>query len=454
MNRVRAALSALLGISAYAPPQATVLTTLDDGDVEQARKAMGGQLSPLPTTNFRWYLADIEQAQRAADAGDLSRVAQLMRSCRGDGVIAGVSSTRTDGLVRLPKRFRGDPEMVGMLELGGDSVHSVFDAMCPPSEIAALAWDGVTMGVGIAELLPVAGREYPVLVRLEPEFLQYRWVENRWYYRSIAGLLPITPGDGRWVLHIPGGRLYPWNFGQWRALANSFIRKTHAALYKDSWESKLANPARVAVAPQGAAEAQKISWFRKVMAWGVNTVFGMTPGYDVKLIESNGRGHEAWEKTIDRCDRESIIALAGQVVTTDGGAGFSNSDIHRSIRADLIQSTADQLAHTINTQVIPPWVIQRFGEDSLAGSPCIAWDVTPPKDLATEANSLLAVANAIKGLSEALAMHETRLDVATVCSRFGVPILGDIDGDGQSDDEEETSSVNVRILREGAVNQA
>jgi hypothetical protein len=454
---VRAALAALLGLSAYTQAPANAGPSLGDEQVETIRKAMGGQIAPLPTTNFRWYLADIETAQRMADSGDLSRSAQLMRSCRGDGVIAGVSSTRTEGLVRLPKRFRGDAEMVSALELGGESVHSVFDAMCPPSELAAMAWDGITLGVGIGELVPVEGRDYKILIRLDPEFLVYRWAENRWYYRSIAGLLPITPGDGRWVLHIPGGRLYPWNGGIWRALAASYIRKTHAALHKDNWEAKLANPARVAVAPQGASETQKESWFRRVMAWGINTVFGLTPGYDVKLLESNGRGHEAWEKTVERCDREAIIALAGQVVTTDGGAGFSNSDIHRSIRADLIQSTAAQLAHTINTQVIPAWVIERWDEDALAGSPCVAWDVTPPKDLATEANSLLAVANAIKGLTEALAQHGSKLDVATVCSRFGVPILGDADGDGQSDTaakDPELQSVTVQLISEVAAHTA
>jgi phage gp29-like protein len=88
------------------------------------------------------------------------------------------------------------------------------------------------------------------------------------------------------------------------------------ALHKDNWEAKLANPARVAVAPSGAAEEQAEGWFRTVMAWGVNTVFGMRPGYDVKLIESNGRGFDSFNKTIADQNNEMIIAVAGQTVTT------------------------------------------------------------------------------------------------------------------------------------------
>lgn len=432
MTRIRAALLALLGVSVYAsPPLPESHPSLDSPRVERVRRARGGQLTGLPVTRSRWYLSDVERAQALADAGDLSLAAQMAAAARGDGIVSGVLSTRTDGLVRLPKRFRGSPEIVSALELGGDSVRSVFDQMCPPAELALLAADGIFLGVGVGELVPVEGRDYPVLVRLDPQYLLFRWSENRWYYRSIAGLLPITPGDGRWVLHTPGGAVAPWNHGAWRAIGRAFIRKEHASLHKDNWEAKLANPARVAVAPQGGTEEQKESWFRKVMAWGINTVFGLTPGYDVKLLESNGRGHEAWEKTIERCDRESVITLAGQVVTTDGGAGFANTDVHKSIRADLIQATADALAFTCNTQVIPVFVIARWGEDALADSAVLGWDVSPPKDRNQEAQALMSVATAMTALTDELERHGLSLDASTLASRFGVPIKGDADGDGK-----------------------
>jgi len=351
-----------------------------------------------------------------------------MRSARRDGIYAGVLSTRTDGLVGFPKRFRGESEIVAALEVGHQAVRSTFDEMCPPGELAQLAADGLELGVGIGELVRVDGRDYPILVRLDPEFLYYVWHENRWYYRSSFGPLPITPGDGRWVLHTPGGRMSPWQHGIWRAIGRAYIRKEHAALHKDNWEGKLANPARVAIAPQGAGEEQKQSWFRKVMAWGVNTVFGLTPGYDVKLLESNGRGWECFNKTIADQNTEMTIAVAGQTVTTDGGAGFQNSDIHKTIRADLIKKTADDLAYTLNTQVIPPFVLTRWGEDALANPVVVEWDVTPPKDRNSEATSLVSAANAIKLLSESLAASGRQVDVDALCARFGVPLMQQAEG--------------------------
>lgn len=432
---LREQIAALLGVSAYQPRPLDGHPTLDSPEVESMRMAMGGQLAPPSISQTRWYLSDIETAQHEADQGMLDRAAQLMRAARGDGVLAGVLSTRTGGLVRLPKRFRGDPEIIAALELGHEDesgeVRSIFDEMLPPAELALLAEDGELLGVGAGELVPVPGRDYPVLVRLEPQFLQYRWMENTWYYRSVGGLIPIIPGDGRWVLHTPGGRVAPWQHGLWRAVGRAFVRKEHANLHKDNWESKLANPARVAVAPQSAAEEHKQSFYRSIMAWGVNSVFGMTPGYDVKLLESNGRGWESFNKTVEQCNNEYVICIAGQSVTTDGGAGFQNSDIHKSIRADLIKATADGLAYTVNTQMLPAFIVNRWGEERLKSAAVMWWDVTPSKDRAQEASSLQVVGQAIAQLRDALALYGRELDIDTICSRFGVPIAGDRDGDGR-----------------------
>lgn len=428
-------LAALLGISTYQPSSSKAQGyPLDSPEVERARERWGGQISPLPQSQTRWLEQDLEAAEHQADQGMLGQAARLMRAARKDGTMSGVLSTRTAGLVRLPKRFRGDPRIVQELEVGHDSVRSVFDEMCPPSELSALAADGILLGVGVGELVPVEGRDYPVLVRLDPEWLVYRRNENRWYYNSIIGILPITPGDGRWVLHTPGGRQDPWNNGLWKAIGRAYVDKDHARMYMASWSSKLANPARIATAPVGADPDQRTNWFRAVASWGLNTVFSMTPGYDVKLLESNGVGWAAFEATIARSNTDMIVAIAGQVVTTDGGTGFANADIHKSIKADLIKATADDLAYTLNTQAIPPWVITRFGEEALERSAIVEWDVTPPKDRMAEATAIMSAANALSALTAALQPFHRSVDVDHFALKFGIPIQGDLNGDGRPDD--------------------
>lgn len=444
-DRIRA----LLGVSAYQPAPRD-LPGLDSASVIRIREAMGGQLQPIPVTPTRWYLSDLERAEYESDLGQLGTASRLMRAAYRDGVLAGVLSTRTGGLVRLPKRFYGDPEIVAALERGSTiEARSVFDEIAPASELELLARDGITLGVGVAELVPVDGRDYPVLVRLDPEFLTYVWAENRWYFRSVAGMIPIVPGDGRWVLHCPGGRVAPWQNGLWRAVGRAYIRKEHALMHRDNWEGKLANPARVAVAPSGATEEQSEAWFKRVLAWGVNTVFGLRPGYDVKLLESNGRGYESFGKTIEDQNQEFIMSVCGQTVTADGGAGFSNADVHRSIRADLIKATADGLAHTVNTQIIPQFVAARFGEERIANGAIMEWDVTPPKDRNAEASALVQAANAITLLREALAPGGLELDALALATQFGVPVrrLPMSSGAQLEDDIEEAEIIELPTRR-------
>ncbi len=426
MSLVGAATEWLRGVSIYRPPvpqSSSPDTFIDSPSIERMRRALGGQLQNVPWVRTRWYLADLENAEHNADGGNLRRAGELMSFARRDGVLSGVLSTRTSGLVRLPRKFRGDREAIEALELGHDSVRSIYDEMLPPAELALLAADGILLGIGVAELCPVRGRDYPVLVRLDPQYLQYVWTEDTYYYLAIEGRIPITPGDGRWVLHTPGGRLTPWQHALWRCVGANVIRKSHANMHKDNWEAKLANPARVAVAPQGGTEPQKEGWFQSVMAWGINTVFGLTPGYDVKLLESNGVGAESFARTITACDNELIIAIAGQTVTTSGGAGFANSDIHRTIRADLIKETADSLAYTVNTQCLPGFIATRYGLDAVVSRPVVVeYDVTPPKDRNAEAQSLVTAANAIAQLQVALQPTGRVLDVQILCEQFGIPL--------------------------------
>lgn len=389
----------------------------------------GGHLSPPPQSITRWYLADLERAIHEADQGDLQRAAQLCRSLRRDGVLQGVLSTRTGGLVRLPKRFSGNRKLVRALR-------KIFDRMFPAKELALLAADGVLLGVAVGEMLPVEGRDYPVLRRLDPQYLAYRWNEGCWYYNSVLGPMKITPGDGRWILHCPGGEGEPWSHGLWASLGRSYIPKEHAFLHRENYSAKLANSARAAVAPIGATETQRVGFLQRVIAWGVNTVFELPPGWDVKLIESNGRGYEVFADTMKKSDEEIIIAIAGQLVTTTGGAGFQNSNIHATIRSDLIQDTGEGLAHTINTQGIPPWVNLTYGADALEVAPTVEWDTTPPKDLKAAAEAISAAAKAIEDANRALEPYGKKVDEEEMALRFAIPIKGDEDGDGRPDEDE------------------
>lgn len=392
--------------------------SLYEGDPEQTRKER-----PLPThARTRWHQSDIENAILLADSGDLSMAASLASSMRRDATYSGVLSTRCGGLTRLPKIYRGTPDVLADLDCP-DGL-GLFDRVHAPKELELLDADGVTLGVGVGEYVYFPGSDEPIFVRLDPEFLRYRWSDDRWFYVSVGGWLPITPGDGRWVLHTPGGYQQPWKNALWPSLGRAFVAKEHAYLYRENYSGKLANPARVATSPAGASDKQKLSFFQRIMAWGLNTVFALPPGWDVKLLESNGVGYEVFTETIKSSDQEFMVGIAGQIVTITGGAGFANADIHATIRSDLIQGDGDGLATTMNVQGMRPLVNRLYGA-SARGT--VWWDTRPPGDLKAEAEAISAASAAITQANAALEAYGMRVDAKEMVTRFKIPytIIGD-----------------------------
>ncbi len=396
---IRERVAALLGVTT---PRAGYGPELDSAAVNRIRSMLGNNLAPMPTTQIRWYLSDLETAAHNADAGDMTMVCRLWRAMRRDGNIQGLYSTLTGGIVGLPKKFYG---RYGVEELRArNGTRSTFDDLVPPAEAALMAADGDALGFAIGELVPVPGRSYPRLVRLEPEFLRYRWIENRWYYSSVAGPLPITPGDGRWVLHLPGGTIAPWLNAKWPALGRSFINKREG-------------------------------FIASLLAWGINTVLELPPGWKASLLESNGRGYEVFQADIDTSDKEIAITIIGQIVTVEGGVGFQNSDVFRAIHDNRKKEVGGSLSYTLNTQVLPYYVAGIYGEDAIDEGACIEYDITPARDAQAEGNAMVAVANAMGLLREQLKQSGRELDVDELTTRYGIPIKGDVDGDGVPEDK-------------------
>lgn len=146
------------------------------------------------------------------------------------------------------------------------------------------------------------------------------------------------------------------------------------------------------------------------------------PGWEAKLLESNGRGEEAFEAQIATSNEEYMIALAGQIVTTTGGTGFQNADVYKTIRQDLVQDTGDQLAYTINTQGIPPFIAEGWGEEAImTKATMMLWDTETPADRDKESKVLKQFADAVEALDRILAAHKKGLDLDELVTRFGIP---------------------------------
>jgi hypothetical protein len=423
----------LLGITTFSPPT-NPGPELGDASVDATRRVLGGMLEPIPAVRLRWYPPDIERAQMRVSTGDMTMVGQLCESMKIDGVVRGLLDARTS-VVNFPKRFYGAQEVVDVLLSKNSSDRNVYDEMIPSTEARLMTGDGITAGVSVGEMVPVVGRNFPVLVRRYPQNLYFLQTRNQWYYRSYVGLMPIQPGvpdanGNMWVLHIPGGRLAPWNSGLWNTLARSYVNKTQTLFARQSYVMKHSHPARVATSALGGTEDDRRGLLNGIIRWALNAAFSLPPGWDIKLIESNGRGIEVYENEIKNYNEEIATSLCGSAVMLQGTAGFSNMDVFRVVQTDLIKSTSEGWDHTVNTQIMPAFIAQRWGTDALRNATTVETDVRAPKDRLGEANTMVALANAIKGLVEAIAAAQVAagvtkpitVDVGEMLARYGIPI--------------------------------
>lgn len=423
----------LRGVSTFSPPPMPG-PHLGDESVQRAREAMGGSLEPIPDVRLRWYPPDIERAQHLARTGDLLLIGQLSESMELDGVIRGLGDART-AVVNMPKRFYSpNREIVETLQSRNASDRSVYDEMVPATEARLMVKDGLKVGVAVGELVPVVGRDFPVLVRRYPQNLFYMWARNQWYYRSIAGLIPIQPGvpdvnGNAWVLHMPGGRLAPWNSGLWNTLGRAYVNKTQAIFARQAYIFRHSQPARVATATAGATEEERRGALAKLIRWALNAAFVMPPGWDVKLVESNGQGVKVYNEEIANANTDIATAYCGSAVMLQGTAGFSNLDVFRVVQKDLIETTADGWDHTVNTQILPAFVGRRWGVDALVDATTIETDSSAPKDRQAEAQVMVTLASAITTLTEAIgkaqlaagADQALALNLPELLAQYGIP---------------------------------
>ena len=417
LQRAAALLSTSIFAGRITPPGIAVDATL----VDQIRESLGGNLVPPPVTKLEWFLEEVDQASQIADMGDLAPAAKLTRAARRDPIISGLLATKSGGITRLPKVWYGDETVVEDLTTKAHGIPR-FDLLCPPAEVKTLADDADFFKIAFFELIPVVGRPYPVLRRIDPERFVYLWQFDSWFLRSSAGIIPWTPGNGRCGIHYAGPQMSPWQFGNWHSVGRSWVRKDTNQHLKQNWAFHLANAARVAVSPRAATKTDRAQWLSQVAAWGINSVFNTPEGWDVKLLESNGRGWEGFDTSIKEANEDFMIALAGQLVSVTGGTGFSSEDLYASIRYDLIQETATPLAHTISTQVLPEYTRLVHPEVFDSGDiPGFTYDVRRPDDLSKEASIYTALGAGIESLQEAAATAGLEIDVRSLFQKYGIP---------------------------------
>lgn len=343
---------------------------------------------------YTWNPTLIRSAEIAANSGNLRLAADLCEWMFGDDRVMAVSDTRSDALLGLPFELQpqGDARRAGQVvaSLAGEWAEAYPDA-----ELKKLhAW-GVGLGVGLARTTWVESEDSGLMVpRLEvwsPRWLSYDWDRSTWMVEvavegsgTVSEKIPITPGDGEWILYMPHGGSRPWVYGAYRALARWCLLKEYARLDWGGYSERLGQGVWVTETEANPAiglgtNDQRAELVSDLQGIGRNTAIALNPGEHLKLIESVARQQDNFKLQIDTADNGIAVSWLGQNLTTQAGSGtMGAASLHGRVLHGRTRMDGKTLPQTLRSQSTVYFAEYNYGDRRLAPRPW--WDTTSIDD--------------------------------------------------------------------------
>ncbi len=404
-----------------------------------ARDPFRGESEPLlrePSSRswIDWDPDAIQAAEMQCSQGNLRMAAELCHALLADERIASNLGTLCRGLLGLtlswePGAGRRKGSAVRALEVEEDWL-----SMADEATLAELLLWGVLLGVSVAKLTPYTGPSGRLLLKVEPWDPRWlRWDEpgQRWMITTANGGEVPVESDGRWLILTPHGAHRPWERGIYRILARWWLLKRYA---REDWMRHSEVKAQgVLVAfstdtakpgPGGKDDLNPRQ--RKILAeqlkgLGRDAALVLPRGLDMKLVESEAKNYETFEKQIDLANTGISVGILGQNLTTEvKGGSYAAAKVHADVADYLRRAYAEVLATTTHFQLLAFWALWNFGSTQVAPWP--AWKVDPRGDT-------LALGRALKALGDGLAAAARELPEGYVIDRkrvyedAGIPLL-------------------------------
>ena len=393
-----------------------------------------GRRPPPPAKSWadvvddRWSVAMVRAALTEHVNGVFSSSSMLVDAMLADDRIAADTRTRVLAVTGLP--FRLEASAIGD-QRRAKAVVKDAERLWPRIAPVALLHDLMRWAILLGFAPAVCGwtttarRWTPSAVLFHPEHVSLDTMSEGLRASTTKGLVPITPGDGAWILHAPDGAR-PWMGGAVRGLALPWLARQYARRDWSRFSEKHGLPIVGAVVPMESDKADKDQFYADLRRLGSEGLV-MLPrdredrGFDVKYLEpGNVQASNAFRDLIASCDRAIAVALLGQANTADEGGSFAKATALNAIRLDLLEAGARWLGRSFYARLLRPWVHYRFGAAGLARVP--VWDATPPADTSALATTHKTAGEALGAWTKAAAASGLTVDVEAMAERYGVPL--------------------------------
>lgn len=398
----------------------------------------------------RWYPGDEEQALYLAEQGNLTRACQLIDAMRSDGVIRSLLEIRSNGLIKLPVNFDGDPELCRELE--GDPAQNddgLFWHLAPSNEQARIIRWGIQLGMGIGEIVDEDGSGDGVLHCLDPHHVRVVTSgpdQGRMFYQTDEREEEIIFGDGRWFGFFPYGQKRFWIEGTWYAAAGAWLSKRDSRLQRNTWGRRLAAGIMHWKAPHASSDRQR-NRMRDLFASLTDPPIAVTKkdsndkGWELDYKEAQGQGYRVWTEDRTEANEELAIIFTGSPINVWGTPGFAAGDIQATVSHTFVEGNGKTWGEAVTDHLLAP-LAERRGALAVRAS----WQTARATDKKTEGEALTAFGNGWKVANDAAAPYNKRVNISDFAAKFGINLE-------QLPDHKDTSAAQIYAyhIESGAV---
>ncbi|MBN9334705.1 DUF935 domain-containing protein [Devosia sp.] len=236
-----------------------------------------------------------------------------------------------------------------------------------------------------------------------------------------GGLEELRPHS--WVVHraraksgltIRGGLARPV---AWLYFFQSFTLKDWA-IFAEAY----GQPMRLGKFDPGASPQDKEVLLQAVHSIGSDFAAIIPQAMAVEFVQAQITGStDLYERRADWLDRQTSKVVLGQTGTTDSssGSGYAQAKVHDEVREDIVESDAEQLADTLNQQLVIALIDLNFGQRQRSGYPKIIIGRPEQEDIAAWVDHVAKVVP----LGVPVTIEEAQNKIGITPPQAGQPLL-------------------------------
>lgn len=400
---------------------------IDRSDIVERAKTIHREI-PNVIVQTGWDVQSVRGAMGDLVVGLFDKPAQLLDAVTADSRVQSAMRSRSGGLLGRPVRFKV-PEKY---KHDKDARHCLrawekhWPQMHAEPAMLDLLETAHMLGFSYSQILWDTERAIwkPYLQSFNPRYSYYFWPTREHVAVTLDGQVPVTGGDGHWVLHAPYGTYRGWMRGALRAVAQWWLARNYALRDWARYSERHGFPILLADTPFGADPDDVVSFRNSLTQLGQESVLQLPAGpdvqtygkYDLRYLEPKDRSWQGFQALIAQCNDEITLSLLAQNLTSQVKEGsLAAARVHADVRQAILEADARALAKTLYVQVLRPFAALNYGDPDLA--PIVTWDVRPQEDLKEKAGTFQTFAAGISALRTAgLAVK----DVGSFARKFGL----------------------------------